>query len=88
MVALRREHGHGLAWCGNSNMQVWETNDLELIRQEVLRKLNAARGGGYVFMSDHSVSSAVAGTTYDAIVRLVRQYGQYPIELGEFNTAS
>jgi hypothetical protein len=27
----------------------------------------------------------VAGTTYDYIVQLVRQYGQYPINLGEFD---
>ena len=30
----------------------------------MLRKLNAARGGGFIFQSDHSVSSAVAGASY------------------------
>ena len=40
-------------------------------------------GGGYVFMSDHSVSSDVSGQTYDLIVKLVREYGQYPLELPE-----
>jgi len=58
--------------------------DREAIRREVLRKLNAARGGGYVFLSDHSVSSAVSGKTYDFIVNLVREYGQYPLRLGDF----
>ena len=83
VVDLRGEVGHDIAFCGNSDIQVWETNDLEVIRREVLRKLAAAQGGGYVFMSDHSVSSAVSGHTYDTIVKLVREYGQYPLDLAE-----
>jgi len=84
VVDLRRRYGHRMAFCGNSDVQVWETGDREAIRREVLRKLNAARGGGYVFLSDHSVSSAVSGKTYDFIVNLVREYGQYPLRLGDF----
>ena len=87
VVQLRRQYGHGIGFCGNSDMQVWETGDRAAIRREVLRKLNAARGGGYIFQSDHSVSSAVSGHTYDDIVKLVRQYGRYPLELGEFEEA-
>jgi hypothetical protein len=80
-VELRRQYGQGMGFCGNSDMQVWETGDRAAIRREVLRKLNAARGGGYIFQSDHSVSSAVSGETYDYIVKLVREYGNYPIRL-------
>lgn len=87
VLDLRRKHGHRIGFCGNSDIQVWETGDREQIRREVLRKLNAARGGGYVFQSDHSVSSAVSGRTYDYIVRLVREHGSYPIELGALNEA-
>jgi len=58
---------------------------VKLIRKEILRKLNAARGGGYIFQSDHSVSSDVSGHTYDYIVNLIREFGQYPLELGEFD---
>jgi uroporphyrinogen-III decarboxylase len=70
-----------MAFCGNSDMQVWESGDRAAIRREVLRKLNAAKGGGYIFQSDHSVSSAVSGQTYDYIVKLVREFGKYPLEL-------
>jgi hypothetical protein len=87
VIDLRRRHGHGMAFCGNSDVQVWETGDRDAIRREVLRKLNAARGGGYVFLSDHSVSSGVSGRTYDFIVNLVREAGQYPLQLGEFEEA-
>ncbi|MGA2617443.1 MAG: uroporphyrinogen decarboxylase family protein [Thermoguttaceae bacterium] len=84
---LRRRFGHRMAFCGNSDIQVWESGDRQAIRREVLRKLNAARGGGFIFQSDHSVSSAVSGPTYDYIVGLVRQYGKYPLHLGEFDEA-
>jgi hypothetical protein len=69
----------------NNDIQVWETGDRELIKRDVLRKLNAAKGGGFIFQSDHSVSSDVSGQTYDYIVKLVREYGKYPLQLGEFD---
>ncbi len=84
-LELRRRFDHRIAFCGNSDMQVWEKGDRQAIRREVLRKLNAAKGGGMIFQSDHSVSSAVAGQTYDYIVGLVRQFGRYPLQLGEFD---
>lgn len=84
VVDLRRRYGHRLGWCGNRDNLAWEAGDPVRIRREVLRRLNAARGGGCIFQSDHSVCSAVSGQTYDAIVRLVREYGRYPLELGEY----
>lgn len=84
-VELKMKYGNKMGYCGNSNIQVWETGDKELIRHEVLRKLNAAKGGGFIFQSDHSVSSGVSGDTYDYIVKLVRDYGKYPLELGNYN---
>jgi uroporphyrinogen decarboxylase len=84
-VELKRKFGDKIGYCGNSNIQVWETGDKELVRKEVLRKLNAAKGGGFIFQSDHSVSSDVSGHTYDYIVNLVREYGKYPLHLKEFD---
>jgi uroporphyrinogen-III decarboxylase len=84
VVELRKQYGQRIGFCGNSDIQVWEGGDRAAIRHEVLRKLNAAKGGGFIFQSDHSVSSAVSGHTYDYIVKLVHKYGNYPIRLGEF----
>jgi uroporphyrinogen-III decarboxylase len=81
VVALRERLGHRLAFCGNSDIRVWERGDPDEVRREVLHRLRAAEGGGYVFMSDHSVASDVSGHTYDAIVKLVREYGTYPLRL-------
>ena len=79
VVELRHRYGHKIAFCGNNNVQLWETGDLKKIKHEILRNFSAARGGGYIFHSDHSVSSNVSGRTYDYIVKLVRQYGNYPL---------
>lgn len=84
-VELKKKYGDKIGYCGNSNIQVWETGDKELIRKEVLRKLNVAKGGGYIFQSDHSVTSEVSGPTYDYIVGLVREYGKYPLRLEEMD---
>ena len=85
VVELKKKYGKKIGYCGNGNVQIWETGDKELIRKDVLRKLNSARGGGFIFQSDHSVTSDVSGHTYDFIVNLVRDYGKYPLNLGEFN---
>jgi hypothetical protein len=84
-IRLKKMYGDKIGYCGNNNIQIWETGDLELIKADVLKKLNAAKRGGFIFQSDHSVSSAVSGQTYDYIVNLVREYGKYPLRLGEFD---
>ncbi|MBN2024877.1 MAG: hypothetical protein JW809_19010 [Pirellulales bacterium] len=75
VIDLRARFGDRWAFNGNVNVQVLETNDPEKVRAEVLRKLAAARGGGYIFQSDHSISSNVDPGTYDFVVRLVREFG-------------
>jgi len=87
VVELKRKYGRRLAFNGNINVQVLETNDRDAVRAEVLRKLNAAKGGGYIAQSDHSITSRVAPDTYDYVVHLVRQYGTYPLQLEELDEA-
>ena len=50
----------------------------------IARKMPLSRN---IFQSDHSVSSSVSGQTYDYIVKLVHEYGQYPLRLGEHEEA-
>jgi hypothetical protein len=84
-LALRRQYGHRIGFCGNMDVQLWSSATPEELKAAVLTKLNAAKGGGFIFQSDHSVPSNVPGASYDYVVRLVREYGRYPLQLGEFD---
>jgi len=83
VVSLKRRYGRGWAFNGNIDVRVLASNNRGQIRREVLRKLNAARGGGYIVQSDHSVPDNVAPASYDYLIQLVREYGRYPLELGD-----
>ncbi len=86
VVDLRREYGHDVfAFCGNMNVIDWARRTPDELDQIVLRKLNAAKGGGLIFQSDHSVPGNVPATNYDHVVNLVRKVGTYPLRLGEYD---
>jgi hypothetical protein len=85
VVTLRKEYGHRMGFCGNIDAQAWAEDSLEDLRAQVLRKMNAARGGGYIIQSDHSVPSNVSAERYEYVLNLVRKYNTYPLDLGEFN---
>ncbi len=85
VVDLRREYGHQIAFCGNMNVMEWAGLSKEELKPIVLRKLNAAKGGGMIFQSDHSVPRNVSAENYEYVVNLVREYGQYPLDLGEYD---
>ncbi len=85
VVELRRQYGHQIGFCGNMNVMEWADCSQEELKGIVLRKLNAAKGGGMIFQSDHSVPSNVSGQNYDYVVNLVREYGKYPLQLGEYD---
>jgi len=85
VIDLRRKYGHRIAFCGNMNVIDWAHASREELKAIVLRKLNAAKGGGMIFQSDHSVPSNISAENYEYVVNLVREYGQYPLELGEYD---
>jgi uroporphyrinogen-III decarboxylase len=85
VIDLRRRFGHRIAFCGNMDVVVWARGDRDELRRTVLTKLNAAKGGGYIFQSDHSVPDNVCGQSYDYVVNLVRERGRYPLDLGEYD---
>ena len=83
VVELRREYGHRIGFCGNMDVRAWAGATPEELRAIVLRKLNAAKGGGWIVQSDHSVPSNISAENYDTVIRLVREYGRYPLRLAE-----
>jgi hypothetical protein len=87
VVELRRKYGHRIGFCGNMDALVWATGTMEELRAMVLTKLNAAKGGGYIVQSDHSVPSNISAERYEYVVNLVREFGRYPLRLGEYDLA-
>ena len=85
VVALRRQHGHKIAFCGNMDVLTWAQGSEEELKRVVLTKLNAAKGGGFIFQSDHSVPGNVSARNYEYVVNLVREYGRYPLRLGDYD---
>ncbi|MFH0797041.1 MAG: uroporphyrinogen decarboxylase family protein [Candidatus Omnitrophota bacterium] len=84
-VELRRQYGHKLGMCGNMDVTLWANGTREEIKKAVLTKLNAAKGGGFIFQSDHSVPSNISGQNYDYVIKLVREYGKYPLQLEKYD---
>ena len=85
VVDLRRKYGHRMGFCGNMDVLKWANAPEDELRRYVLRKLNAAKGGGYIFQSDHSVPTNVSGERYQLVVELVRAQGRYPLDLGQYD---
>jgi uroporphyrinogen decarboxylase len=85
VVDLRRKYGHRIGFCGNMDVITWANGTQDEIKAAVLTKLNAAKGGGLIFQSDHSVPSNVTGQNYEYVVNLVREYGKYPLQLGDYD---
>jgi len=85
VVDLRRRFGHRIAFCGNMDAGLWANGTRQQLRRAVLTKLNAAKGGGYIFQSDHSVPDNVSPANYEFVLNLVREHGRYPLDLGEFD---
>jgi len=81
VVDLKKTYAGRLAFVGNVDVRVFETGNPEAIRREVLYKLTAAKGGGWVYQSDHSVSSEVSPESYELGIRTLREHGNYPLRL-------
>jgi hypothetical protein len=85
VVELRKKYGHKMGFCGNIDALAWANDSLDELKAQVLRKMNAAKGGGYIVQSDHSVPSNVSAERYEFVLNLVRDYGSYPLDLGEYD---
>jgi hypothetical protein len=85
VVELRKQYGHSMGFCGNMDALAWANDSEEDLHAAVLRKLNAAKGGGFIFQSDHSVPGNISADRYEYVINLVREQGTYPLQLGEYD---
>jgi len=61
--------------------------DFDTIRRQVLTAFNAAKGGGFILQTDHTVPGSVPPENYDFFQTLRREFGTYPLRLGTFDQA-
>jgi len=85
VVDIRRQYGHKMGFCGNIDVMTWADAPLPELEAQVMRKLNAAKGGGYIVQSDHSIPSNCSAERYEFVLNLVRERGKYPLNLGKYD---
>lgn len=69
--------GERLTLVGNIDADVLATNDRRLIEAEIAAKVPvAARGGGYIYHSDHSIPPTVSLESFRFALECVRRYGR------------
>ncbi|MGO8695777.1 MAG: uroporphyrinogen decarboxylase family protein [Rectinemataceae bacterium] len=88
VVELRKKHGHRMGFCGNIDALAWANDSLPELEAQVMRKLNAAKGGGYLPQSDHSVPSNVSAERYEFVRNLLVKHGSFPLRLGAWDDPS
>lgn len=76
---LAKIHGSNLCYMGNINVMKLETNDREVVRDEIVPKLEFLRENRipYVFHSDHSIPPTVNYDTYQYALELFRKHATY-----------
>jgi uroporphyrinogen decarboxylase len=86
MGEVKEKYGDRLCLMGNINCGAtlsWEP--LEVVRREVkdcIRK--AGKGGGFICMSSNSIHSGVNPENYLEMVKTIREFGRYPLDLDSF----
>jgi len=74
---LRRMYGKAITFFGNIDVRKMSGTREEL-REELLSKLEvAAKDGGYIYHSDHSVPPTVSWENYCYLIALLDDYGRY-----------
>lgn len=80
-VVLKKQYGNRISFFGGIDTRLLGEGNWEEIEKEVLYKLQAAKGGGYMPASDHSVASNVDPLIYDKLINLLKEKGRYPLSI-------
>ena len=83
VVELKKKYKNKLAYLGNIDALNILPGSKENLKKDLLCRLNAAKGGGYMPGADHSVPGNVPSENYDYFIDLIRKFGKYPINLGK-----
>ncbi len=79
---VKQDFGKRLTLVGNISpvlLAVGEISEIEIYTKRLIRE--CAPGGGYIFASGHSINPAITLDRFEAMQRIRKQYGQYPISV-------
>jgi uroporphyrinogen decarboxylase len=83
MADAKAKFGDKICLCGNVScafsLVSGTVEDVVQETKEVIRK--AGKGGGLICMSSNSVHSGVKPENYVAMIKTIKEYGKYPLEL-------
>ncbi len=79
VVKLREEYRNKIAFFGNIDASKTLCGSRDDIRKELLYKLKAANGGGYIPGGD-DIPSSVTPENYDYYISLLKEYRKYPLK--------
>ena len=88
VLDLRRRFGHRIGFCGNMDVQLWANGDIR--RNQGRRAHQAERGQGRrVHLPVRSLGAGrrLAENATTTSCGWSRQYGTYPLQLGEYDMA-
>lgn len=72
---LKAQIGGRMSFMGNIDARLYAANDVEGLERELRSKMSvAAKGGGYIYHSDHSVPPGVKLATYRRVLEVVRAF--------------
>ena len=85
VIELKKKYKNKLAYLGNIDALNVLPGSKENLKKDLLYRLNAAKGGGYMPGADHSVPGNMSAEKYDYFINLIREYGKYPLNLGDYD---
>ena len=81
VIALKKRYKNKLAYLGNIDTLNVLPGTKNNLKEDVLYKLNAAKGGGFMPAADHSIPANVSIENYDYFIDLIKKCGNYPLDL-------
>ena len=81
VLKLKEKYGNSIAFMGNIDAHNVLTGPKVEMKRDLLNKLKAAIGSGYIPSSDHSIHSDISPENYDYFINLIKKYGKYPLDM-------
>jgi len=81
VVKFKEKYKDKCAYLGNIDAENVLPGNLDALKEDLLHRLKAAVGGGYMPGSDHSVPGNISAENYDYFIRLIKKFGKYPLDI-------